>query len=78
MYQILLALAAVGVMTSSIFAAYTQTSALQLRTEHQSLHWPRHGTRMSGRYSGGRRAWEPLPIRNGYQTFQGGGPGSGK
>jgi len=60
----------------TIFASYTQRSALSLRQESQS-YWPRHNTGISGVYVGG--GWQPSPFRSDYGGgFRGGGPGSGK
>lgn len=61
---------------ASIWAGYSQVSALNLRQEKQPLYWPRHRTYRSGYYSNGR--WQPLPRRTAYGTFQGGSTGSGK
>lgn len=63
----------------TIFASYTQRSALTLRQESQPHYLPRHGTGISGYYYGGR-GWQPTPLRSDYagSGFRGGGPGSGK
>lgn len=71
-----LAIATLVITGVTITAGYTQTSALQLREERQSLYWPRYGTTLSGRYYG--NSWQPLPTRSAYGEFRGGGPGAGK
>ena len=67
---------ALVIAIASIWAGYTQVSALTLRQEQRSRHWPRYGTRRSGVYRNG--AWSPLPIRSNYTNFQGGASGVGK
>jgi hypothetical protein len=61
----------------TIFAAFTQTSALVLRQKQQPMYWSRYNTRRSGIYVVGR-GWEPNPLRTEYSTFRGGGPRAGK
>ncbi|AFY71338.1 hypothetical protein Pse7367_3089 [Thalassoporum mexicanum PCC 7367] len=61
----------------TIFAAFTQTSALVLRQNNQRMYWSRHNTRRSGIYVVGR-GWQPSPLRTDYSTFRGGGPRAGK
>jgi hypothetical protein len=70
------AIASVAIALFAILAAYTQSSAVSLREEHQTTHWPRHGTQLSGSYYGG--SWHPSALRSSYGSFQGGGVGSGK
>ncbi|NBD17116.1 MAG: hypothetical protein GVY04_13540 [Cyanobacteria bacterium] len=60
----------------TIFASYTQRSALALRQESQPLYLPRHNTGISGYYFGG--SWRPTRLRSDYGSFRGGGPSSGK
>ncbi len=72
----LFAAATIGIVATSIFAAYTQRSAFQLRQERQSNHWRRRGTTMSGRYRGG--IWVVSPARRSYSGFRGGSLGVGK
>ena len=60
----------------TLTAGLTQQSALVLRQEDQSNHWPRYETQSSGSYRGG--AWVASPIRSSYGSFRGGGPGVGK
>ena len=67
---------ALVIAIASIWAGYTQVSALTLRQDQQSRYWPRHNTRRSGTYLNG--AWVPLPIRANYTNFQGGASGVGK
>ncbi|PSO55808.1 MAG: hypothetical protein BRC40_05235 [Cyanobacteria bacterium QH_8_48_120] len=70
------AIAALIIALFTIWAAYTQRSALSLRQEKQSAYWSRHGTSLSGQYQGG--TWIFLPSRSSYGDFRGGGPGAGK
>jgi hypothetical protein len=60
----------------TIFAAFTQTSALVLRQQQQPMYWSRYNTRRSGIYVG--NVWQPNPLRTEYATFRGGGPRAGK
>ncbi|MFP4254599.1 MAG: hypothetical protein ACLFRN_09035, partial [Halothece sp.] len=48
----------------TVFAGYTQRSALTLRQESQPLYLSRHGTGISGYYYGG--GWRPTPLRSEY------------
>jgi len=65
---------AIAILT--VFASYTQRSALSLRQESQPFYIPRHNTGISGYYFGGN--WQTTPLRSDYGNFRGGGPGSGK
>ena len=72
-------LAAVGafiVALLAILGSYSQVTALHLRQESQPLYWPRRGTTLSGVRSNDR--WQPIPNRNVYSDFRGGGIGAGK
>jgi hypothetical protein len=70
------AVIALVVALFTIWAAYTQRSALSLRQERQSTYWPRYGTYLSGRYY--NNTWQPTPNRSSYGGFRGGGPSAGK
>ncbi len=59
----------------TIWAAYTQRSALALRQESQPMYWSRHGTVVHGYYVGG--SWNPGPGRS-RSGFRGGGSSVGK
>lgn len=72
----LFAVAAFLIASLTIWAAYTQRSALQLRQETQPSYWPRHNTSLSGRYR--NNIWIETPNRSAYGTFRGGGPSVGK
>lgn len=72
----ILTLLALTIASLTIYAGYTQRSALMLRQESQPLYWSRHGTSVSGRYS--RGSWYASPDRATYGSFRGGGPGAGK
>lgn len=72
----LFALITVLIASAAIYSAYTQRSAFFLRQERQSSYWPRHRTRLSGRYRNG--VWISTPSRQSYGQFRGGGPSFGK
>jgi hypothetical protein len=72
----LLAFSTVLVAASSVWAGYTQRSALTLREDQQQAYWPRRGTSLSGGYSRGG-VWIMAPSRTEYGGFRGGGPGGG-
>jgi hypothetical protein len=67
---------ALSIAVLTIFAGYTQRSALALRQESQSMYLPRHNTGISGYYFGG--SWRPTRLRSDYGGFRGGGPSAGK
>ncbi|NJL23584.1 MAG: hypothetical protein HC895_26710 [Leptolyngbyaceae cyanobacterium SM1_3_5] len=69
----------------TLFAGFSQITALHLREEEQSLHWP-HDDAPSGS-SGGSRTSDSSGSggsstvrsnRSSYGGFSGGGPGGGK
>ena len=72
----IVAAAAIAIALFSVAAGFTQRSALVLREQKQESYWPRHGTRISGRYYRGN--WETQPSRSSYGSFRGGGPSTGK
>ncbi len=72
----ILAISTAIVSVSTVGASYTQRAAFHLGEEKQTNYWPRHRTQLSGRYR--RGVWVPLPSRQSFGGFQGGGPNSGK
>ncbi len=72
----LFAVAAFLIASLTIWAGYTQQSALLLRQETQPFYWRRHNTSLSGRYR--NNVWVETPNRSSYGTFRGGGPSVGK
>lgn len=73
----ILAVATAIVALGAVTASYTQRAAFHLGQEKQSNYWPRHGTRLSGRYNSSG-VWIAVPSRRSFGGFQGGGPNSGK
>lgn len=72
----LAATAAVVIAILAILGSYTQMSALRLEQQSQPFYWPHRRTYISGvRY---RNRWQPTPNRSDYDSFRGGGIGSGK
>jgi len=67
---------ATAIAATTIWAGFTQRSALSLRQERQLLYWPRYRTSLSGRYY--RGDWQSNPQRSSYGLFRGGGPSAGK
>ena len=76
MFSRLFALITVLIAAGAITASYSQRSAFFLKQETQRNYWPRHRTRLSGRYRNG--TWVASPSRSTFGGFQGGGPSSGK
>ncbi|NJK29564.1 MAG: hypothetical protein HC851_15550 [Acaryochloris sp. RU_4_1] len=72
----LFAVTTIGVVATSILAAYTQRSAFQLRQERQPNYWSRRSTTLSGGYR--RGIWVVSPTRSSYGSFRGGSLGVGK
>lgn len=70
-----LMLSTVAIALFTLWMGFTQQSAFVLRQENQDQYWARSDVRTSGSYIGGR--WQSS-SRGTYESFRGGGPGSGK
>lgn len=70
------AVVVIAIAAITLFAGFTQRSALTLRQENQANYWSRSDTSLSGSYRGG--VWVASPDRTSYGSFRGGGPGVGK